>query len=389
MRKDIGYNLRQFFTHRLAMAVGLSFAADSLMFGAWVTHIPYVKTTLQLNDAQLGIALFGMPLGLLLMNPFSAVLLHRWGLVRTTIGSAAAMSVSFALPVFMPNQAWLMVALFITGLTIALLNVAINTCATRIEQHERIYIMSSCHGMWSMGGMVGSATSALLMAVGVSPQVHMASIAFAVLVLVIGYIRPVLQHLPDGADAQVKKASIGWPTRDLALMIYIGLCVSLAEGVAFDWSAVYLRDVLGAPARLAALGFTGFSLTMMAMRFVGDVLIPRWGERALLMGSAIGSAAAICVIILSQNPASGLVGFLLLGAGVALGAPILFNAAARVPGLAPGAGLATYATFSFMGFLAGPPVLGIIGEHYGLWVGFGVVVLLLLVAAAVTRMVRL
>lgn len=133
-------------------------------------------------------------------------------------------------------------------------------------------------------------------------------------------------------------------------MIFIGLSVSLCEGVAFDWSAVYLRDSLGATAQVAALGFSCFSLTMMAMRFTGDVLIPRFGERALLYFSAVLSIAAILVIILSGVPAVGILGFLLLGAGVALGAPILFNAAARVPGLAPGAGLATYATFSFCGF---------------------------------------
>jgi MFS family permease len=179
------------------------------------------------------------------------------------------------------------------------------------------------------------------------------------------------------------------PGRDLLLMIFIGLCVSLGEGVAFDWSAVYLRDHLGAPAQIAALGFTGFSLTMMAMRFTGDVLIPRFGEKNLLYGSAATATLALLVCIFSAGPVAGLLGFLLLGAGVALGAPILFNAAARVPGLKPGAGLATYATFSFIGFLAGPPFIGFIGELYGLPVGFGFVAVLMVLALGAIRAVRL
>lgn len=136
-------NLHHFFTHRTARAIGFAFAADSLMFGSWVTHIPHVKTTLGLNDAQLGLALFGMPLGLLLMNPVSPMLLHRAGLVNTTIWSTLAMAISFALPIWMPSQWALMGALFLVGLSIAVLNVAINTCATHILKIQRAFI--SCH----------------------------------------------------------------------------------------------------------------------------------------------------------------------------------------------------------------------------------------------------
>jgi MFS family permease len=172
-------------------------------------------------------------------------------------------------------------------------------------------------------------------------------------------------------------------------MIFIGVAISLSEGVAFDWSAVYLRDTLGAPEQIAALGFTCFSLAMMAMRFTGDILIPRFGERNLLFFTALCSALALLTIIVAPAPLTGILGFLLLGAGVALGAPILFNAAARVPGLAPGAGLATYATFSFIGFLAGPPVIGFIGEKFGLNIGFAMVAALVLLTLAAIRTVKL
>jgi len=185
-----------------------------------------------------------------------------------------------------------------------------------------------------------------------------------------------LSAVPERREEDNAGSKFVWPTRDLLLMIGIGLCISLSEGVAFDWSAVYLRDTLGATAQVAALAFTCFSLTMMAMRFTGDVLIPRFGERRLLLFSAGLTVVALLVIILALKPTMGIIGFLLLGAGVALGAPILFNAAARVPGLAPGAGLATYATFSFVGFLAGPPVIGFVGEAYGFAIAFGAVALL-------------
>lgn len=359
------------------------------MFGSWVTHIPHVKTTLGLNDAELGLALFGMPLGLLAMNPVSPVLLHRLGLVRTTVISTLCMAVSFALPVWMPDRWALMAALFLVGISIAVMNVAMNTCATHVEKAEGIYIMSSCHGMWSLGGMLGSGSSAALIAFGVAPRAHLALLSILLVASVWFWLRPALSAVPEGEGADNAGSKFVWPTRDLLLMIGIGLCVSLGEGVAFDWSAVYLRDTLGASAQIAALGFTCFSLTMMAMRFTGDVLIPRFGERRLLLFSAGLTVLALLVIIFSFAPAMGIFGFLLLGAGVALGAPILFNAAARVPGLAPGAGLATYATFSFVGFLAGPPVIGFVGEAYGFSIAFGAVALLAVLSVLAILKVRL
>jgi MFS family permease len=244
--------------------------------------------------------------------------------------------------------------------------------------------------MWSLGGMVGSGAAAALIALSVAPRLHLGVSAGIVVLATMAWLWPVLRNVPEGErDVETVGKKFILPNRDLLLMIFIGLVVSLSEGVAFDWSAVYLRDALGAPEQIAALGFTCFSLTMMAMRFTGDVLIPRFGERNLLFFTALCSAAALLCIIFSPTPLVGILGFLLLGAGVALGAPILFNAAARVPGLAPGAGLATYATFSFIGFLAGPPVIGFVGEKYGLNVGFALVAALAVVSLAAIRRVRL
>lgn len=378
------------------------------MFGSWVAYIPYVKTMLSLDDAQLGLALFGMPLGLLMMNPFSPAIIARWGLARTTTWATVALMLSFALPVWMPERWSLMAALALNGMVVALLNVAMNTCATNIERAENLNIMSTCHGMWSLGGMVGSGSSALLIAAGVEPRAHLTVLALLISAVALGWMRPILTTVPDGQtvvepmpldaglpDAPPAESGKGagkkftLPNRDLLLMIFIGIAVSMSEGVAFDWSGVYLRDALGAVPQVAALGFTFFSFTMMAMRFTGDVLIPRFGERKLLYFTALCSAAALLVIIAAPAPGAGLLGFLMLGGGVALGAPILFNAAARVPGLAPGAGLATYATFSFMGFLAGPPIIGWIGERHGLATGFVLVLALTLAATVAVRQVDL
>ncbi len=380
-------NLSAFFRHPAALAVGLTFAADSLMFGTWVTQIPFIKTKLGLDDGELGLALFGMPVGMLLMNPFSSWLMQKLGLIRITVLSTLGMAFTFVLPMWMETPLSLFGVLVLIGASVALMNVGMNTCATNIEEAEDRKIMSTCHGMWSFGGMVGSGFSALMIRWGAYPPYHLTTQAIILAVLTLLFLRPALSGVPVVEHEDTGHSNFAFPKGDLLLMILIGACTSMCEGVAFDWSAVYLRDNLGAVEQVAALGFTFFSMTMMAMRFVGDALIPSFGERRLLYFTVLASAMALLVVIVATSPVTGLIGFLLLGMGVALAAPILFNACARVPGFAPGAGLASYATFSFIGFLMGPPAIGLIGREYGLSNGFMLVALLTFCTALAVRRV--
>lgn len=385
--RNILPNLRGFLSDSAALAVGLTFAADSLMFGGWVTQIPFVKTRLGLDDAELGLALFGMPVGLLMMNPFAAWFLQRFGLVRTTVGSAVLMAISFVLPLWMADRLSLFLALGCTGAAVALLNIGMNTCATNIEEVTGKKIMSSCHGMWSLGGMLGSAWAALMIRMGFFPPYFLTIQALLLVVVVVIWLAPALSHVPEVRHDEQAGSRFAFPKGDLLLMIVVGACASLCEGVAFDWSAVYLRDVLGAPDQVAALGFSFFSMLMMGMRFSGDALIPYFGERKLLYFTVLFSVFSIGIIVLSPVVGVGILGFGMLGMGVALAAPILFNAAARVPGFASGAGLASYATFSFIGFLAGPPAIGFLGEQFSLSHGFIVVAALTLTTLLAVRKV--
>jgi MFS family permease len=172
-------------------------------------------------------------------------------------------------------------------------------------------------------------------------------------------------------------------------MILIGVAVSMGEGVALDWSAVYLRETLNASSQVAALGFGCFSLTMTGLRFVGDAITPRIGARRWLQIGGLVGAAGLALAILVPYPATALIGFALLGVGCSLGAPILYAAALRIPGIPPAAGLATFASFSFVGFLAGPPLVGFIAEAVGLYFGLGFVGLMMLVSSLVARKVNL
>ncbi|RYC71247.1 MFS transporter [Spirosoma sordidisoli] len=384
-------NVLSFFTNRQALAVGLVFASDSLLFGSWVSHIPYVKQKLSLSEAELGLVLFAMPAGLLVMNPLTGRIIARLGEARSCFWSAVGLAISMCIPINAPNTLMLTIGLFLVGLAAALINVAMNTSATNLERHQGSVIMSSCHGMWSLGGLLGSGIAGAVIALHVPPPVHIMVVSVLIL-LATFLIQPMLARIPSSSRTETGEkagSSFVMPTFDLLLMILIGLALAMGEGAAFDWSAVYLRETLGASSQIAALGFASFSLTMTGFRFLGDAIIPKIGGKRWLQIGGVLAALGLVMAIALPYPTTALLGFGLLGAGCSLGAPVLYAAALRVPGIPPAAGLATFATFSFIGFLAGPPLVGFIAEGFGLYFGLGFVALMLLISAGLARLVNL
>ncbi|WP_229312056.1 MFS transporter [Larkinella punicea] len=379
-------SLQTFFTNPQARAVGLVFTTESLSLGGWVAHIPHVKEKLHLTDAGLGMVLFAMPVGLLLMNPLTGWIIARLGAARTCFLSALVLCFSTLLPINAPNVAIMVMGLFVVGLSAALLNVAMNTSAADVEREHKILIMSSCHGMWSLGGMVGSLLAGILIAVHVSPSIHMLAVTIALLLLTVA-LRPILATIPAQPPTESSAAFVK-PNMLLLLMIFIGLAVAMGEGAALDWSAVYLHESTGASSQIAALGFGCFSLAMTIGRFMGDAIIPRFGAKRILSVGSLVAASGLLLAILVPVPLVVLAGFALLGAGCSLIAPILYTASMRVPGIPAATGLATFATFSFIGFLAGPPIIGFVAEAYGLTYGLGLVVVVLLLSAFISRKVN-
>ncbi|GAB3808825.1 MFS transporter [Spirosoma humi] len=384
-------NLLTFFLNRQALAIGLVFASDSILFGSWVAHIPYVKAKLHLSDADLGLTLFAMPIGLLVMNPLTGWVIARLGEARACFWSAVGLTLAICIPLNAPNPYVLAIGLFLMGLNAALINVAMNTTATNLERARGIVIMSSCHGMWSLGGLLGSGIAGVVISLHMSPPTHLAIMAGLILVLTF-VLQPILAQIPSSSRTETgEKAGSSFvrPNLDLLLMILIGLALAMGEGAAFDWSAVYLRETLGASSQIAALGFASFSLTMTGFRFLGDAIIPKIGAKRWLQIGGILAALGLFFAIALPYPTTALIGFGLLGAGCSLGAPVLYAASMRVPGIPPAAGLATFATFSFIGFLAGPPVIGFVAEAFGLYYGLGFVAIMLLISAGFARMVNL
>lgn len=371
-------HLKTFKTHAASQATAATFAASGSIFGAWAAMIPFIKEKFQLDEAQLGILLLALPIGVTLMNPFSVPLLHRFGAARLSSWMTVASASLFVLPVSMPTV-WLCgCVLFVAGAAFSTLNVAMNTCASQIEQVEKLKNISACHGFWSAGAWLGSAVAGLALGLGAT-HFRVVFVQAILLTLVAFLIKENLKKVPDdphheqAADAPAKGFSM--PNAALWVLISISLCTNLTEGTMNDWSAVFLREVVGTSESLASWGFSSYAFCMAAGRFLGDGIIARFGDGRALRGCGIIAATGFLLPIFFQNVPASLLGFGMIGAGVSLGAPILYASAARVPGMAKGAGLAVLNTFAMLGFLGGPAAIGFLAKIFSLPMAFGMVAL--------------
>jgi len=355
---------------RARVAVGAIFFVNGLVLASWLPHIPAVKAAHAISDGQLGLILLCMAVGALLALPVAGFLVGRLGSRLMTSATALALCAALPLPLLAPRVEALGLVLVLFGAANATLDVSMNAQAVAVEARWGRAIMSSFHGLFSLGGLAGAALAGVAMAAGMGDVPHVVVTALACVTAVLGCL-PFL--LPSPAAAGGPGPVFARPRGALLALGALAFCGLIAEGAMGDWSAVYLHDTLGSSPALASAGFAACSLAMAVGRFTGDGLVRRYGAARVLRVSSTVAAAGLVGALLVGTPAGGVVGFGLVGLGVANVVPILFSAAGRVPGTEPGVGIAAVATTGYFGFLVGPPVIGMVADVTGLRVALGIV----------------
>jgi predicted MFS family arabinose efflux permease len=340
-------------------AVAGIFALNGMALANWIARIPDVKQQLALSDQQLGLTLFFAAIGALLAQPTIGWLIGRVGSRRLTTVMLIAFCLSVILPGLAGDMFSLMGALFVLGACNGGLDVAMNAQAALVEQRYARPIMSSFHGLWSIGGLAGAALGGVIATQGVPVRTHLIGVAVAATLLALIATRWLV--VDDNAH-QGAGPSFALPPRALLLLGFIAFGVLLCEGAIADWGAVYLRESLQSTPAIAATGYAVFSLLMAAGRLTGDGLALRFGPAWVVRAGGALVALGIGLAIGSGVPAVAIVGFGLVGAGLACSFPLILSAAARTPGMAASTGIAAMATAGYTGFLVGPPLIGTLAE---------------------------
>jgi hypothetical protein len=368
------------------ISVSFVFFANGFVVASWLPHIPEVKERLALGDFLLGVALFSMAVGSVLVLPFAAWAAGRFGSDATTRAAGLVLCLLLPAPVVAPNLITLVLALLLFGAANGMLDVSMNAQAVLVEDRYRRPILSSLHGLYSTAGLAGASLAALGASIGI-PASAQALGLMAVLVPLLLVISRFLLH--GGARGTDRAAMLAWPSRALLGLGALAFLALMAEGAMGDWAAVFLREYRSAGMDGAATGFAGFSLAMAAGRFGGDWVRRRWGAPILLRAGGLAAAVGMTIALTAPGLLLSVLGFTLFGLGLANMIPILFGAAGRAQGMPPSLGIAAVATTGYAGLLAGPPLIGITAELVGLHLALVAILCGVLAIAAFAGIVRI
>ena len=352
-------------------AVVTFFFVNGALFGSWVSRIPEIRGELGLSKGVLGTVLLGLAIGAVVGLPMAGAAVSRRGSRIITISSTMLYCAALPLLALASSAPTLALSLVTFGLVASGLDVAMNVQGAMVERIYGRSIMSSLHAFFNLGGFAGAAGGSVAAAAGASPRVHF--LTAAILLLLTGLVAST-RLLPD-VRAEDVGALFVRPTRTLAVLAAISFCVLLAEGAMADWSALFLRSEAGASASLAALGFAAFSAAMTVGRFAGDAITERFGQATVVRWGGATASMGLIGVLTTSNPAIAIAGFALTGIGLAASFPLALSAAAVQEGY-PSTNIAAVSTAGYSGFMAGPPMIGIVAEATNLRLGLGIVALL-------------
>ena len=334
-----------------------AFFLNGAMIGTWVAQIPFLQERLDVSKSTIGLSLLCMAAGAMIAMPVTGHVLDRRPSAQVTRFAAIVYLPLVALPLYAPSPIALGAVLVLFGAANGAMDVAMNAHGVAVERTLGKPIMSSLHAGWSFGGLAGSGGVALAVALGFEPRAE-GLVAAGVLWLAAWAITARL----GSASAHSEHGSSGFalPSRGVLLIGALCFLVMVTEGAMGDWSGIYLKQDLDAPGSAAATGFAGFSLGMALARLAGDELARRWGSGRLLSAGMGLVTVALALVLLVGEPVVAVIGFALIGVGIANAVPLLFSAAGRVPPSGPS--LAAVFTVGYSGFIVGPPLIGVLAD---------------------------
>jgi MFS family permease len=362
-------------------AVTVAFLANGLTTATWLSRIPAVRDDLALSASTLGLVLLGLSAGVLLALPVAGGLVPRLG-SRRVVALGAALAVASLPAVGLAAGPWTLAAtLLLFGAGNSTMDVAMNAQGAAVERGYGRSIMVGLHGAWSVGALLGALAGSLAAATGLAVLPHFTITAVVIAVLT-GATLPWLR-IVDRTGRSAGAPRLAWPHGALVPLALVALASSLGESTASDWSGVHLRDIVGVDPGRAPWGFVAFTAAMVAARLSGDVVTRRLGASTVVrLGGSLAGLGFVLVAAVPTLPAA-LIGFAMVGLGVAPIVPLVFSAAAAV-GRSAGEGIGAVATVGYGGFLAGPPIIGFVADRFDLRVSL-LAVGVLLAAMTVRR----
>lgn len=350
------------------------FLVCGLGISSWAPMVPLTKDRLGLNDANLGLLLLLLGGGAIVMMPICGVLSHRYGTRIVMIVAAVVMAICLPFLLLLTSIPLMALGLFIFGCAVGTVDVAMNSHGVQVQNSSGRPIMSSLHGLFSVGGLFGALGLGLLIKVGLNPVAAAVSIAILLIVIVgmnysalfsVQREKELIQEFSDPAPEE-KNSKISWLKGSIIFLGLMCFAVFLSEGAMLDWSAIFLRDNRGVNAEFAGIGYAAFSVAMATMRLLGDKIVSRLSSVTVVFGGSMIAGAGLLLAVLSTWVPAALFGFILVGIGTANIVPVFFSEGGRLRNIPATVAIPVISTMGYAGQLAGPALLGFLAFHFSL-----------------------
>ena len=345
---------------------------------SWAPLVPVLRERLAIGDDVLGLLLLCIGIGSLATMPLSGALSTRLGCRRVLVATGILFACAL-LAVTLVDSLWTAVpVILVFGALMGCLDVVINVAAVIVEKGIGRRIMSGMHAFWSLGGFVGAGLYGVWVGIlGLTPFQSTAIASALILVFTAFFGRHLIPYGGGGGSL------IAIPR---GIVVFVGITAFIAflsEGAVMDWSGVYLTVVRGMDLALAGVGFSVFSAAMLTMRFLGDRVVQRIGQRPVAVGGALLTLVGILLIMFAPVDALLYFGFFAIGIGSANIVPVFFSLMGRQNVMPIGTAVSAVSTMGYLGILAGPAAIGFISSATNLQTAFGVLAVLSIAQAAV------
>jgi MFS family permease len=372
-------NLSSFIKLKPVVAVGFLFACSSLVFGTWVAAIPGIKYRLGFTDATLGLSLLLSPLGALTGVALSTKIFSKLPVGKWMILGYVSLCIIMILQINCVNRLMFWICLYCFGMNGFLNGVSVNTTVGFLEKQYKRRMMSTCHGLYSLGGGVSAGLATIFFALHLSPRWQIVFVAVAICIVLFFNRRQLLAH-----DRIIHSGSgLKFPSLSILSISFLCMVLFMSEGCVADWSAIYLRESLHGTKEIMGLGYAGFSAAMTIGRFNGDSIITKFGSKNVVITGALLASMGFLTVVVAPAAAVAIFGYIMVGFGCCCIVPVLFSAATTIPNVSAVEGFAMVTTGGLIGFLTGPSVIGFISEQINLSVAFSLLIVLMLLAALV------
>lgn len=365
------------------LAVSVLFFLQGLCFASWASRIPSIQQQLHLSDSMLGAVLFALPVGSMLSLVFSGRLVARFGSKKVAANALLLYCLFLPLIGLSNNVVILIAALIGFGMAGNVSNIAINTQAVQVEARYGKNIMASFHGLWSLAGFVAAGVGTYLISKDIIPLTHFLLIT----TLIVASLGLVFQFLvPEEKNQDTATPFFVKPDKALLKLGILAFCCMICEGAMFDWSGIYFQKVVQADTAWVGAGYTAFMCAMATGRFVADWVANHLRFQKTIFFSGLLIAIGLGVALVFPYVIPSIVGFALVGFGVSSVIPLIYSEAGRSTSISPGMALTAVSSIGFLGFLIGPPLIGVVAGAFTLRGSFLLIAVIgLLISIIITR----